>query len=300
MNKKKRNINIINLAEDTIDDDEKIEETVNQIEEVTPIESNDIEVKEQTPLDVNQEINLETSKNEIEVKKGNHFQISESFKEWNQKEEALLKPRVSKFAEKVLIRAKETKEIEKKLREKEQMERQQIIEEKERERYDKFTEEYRREINDERIRNYENNYKEDNYKYREDYSHSDYNYGKNFRNEDLRTSTPRRYKEELLEEQPYSTKSINGKRDHLEEQSREAYSNTYVNSPVPAAVPPQATNSIQIVAEELRKSFKVMASQSIVKRLSKYLSEGKIQNKDDFKHLSRKITHSIFGERKKR
>jgi len=116
--KRNNNINIINLTEDNIDD-EKIEEeevtTGNKSEEI-PIE-NDIEVKEQTPLDINQEINLETTKNEIEVKK-DHFQISESFKEWNQKEEVLLKPRISKFAEKVLIRAKETKEIEKKIKRK--------------------------------------------------------------------------------------------------------------------------------------------------------------------------------------
>jgi len=74
------------------------------------------------------------------------------------------------------------------------------------------------------------------------------------------------------------------------------YSNTYENSPIPTTQP---SNSIQLVAEELRKSFKVMASQTIVKRLSKYLEESKIQNKDDFKHLSRKITHQILEKEKR-
>jgi len=295
-----RNI-MINLTEESID--EKIEETIVENEIAISSTNEDIQYTESkenqngTSNGSTQEINLETIKNEPDIKK-DHFQISESFKEWNQKEEVLLKPRISKFAEKVLIRAKETKESEKRQREKDQMERNQQIEEKEREKYERFTEEYRREINDDRIRSYDN-YKEGTYNYREDFTNTDYNYGKNYRTDDLRNSTPRRgYKQdEIIEEQSYPTKS-NGKRDHIEEQSRDSlYSNTYENSPIPTTQP---SNSIQLVAEELRKSFKVMASQTIVKRLSKYLEESKIQNKDDFKHLSRKITHQNFRKIKKR
>jgi len=48
------------------------------------------------------------------------------------------------------------------------------------------------------------------------------------------------------------------------------------------------------ISEERRVNFKKEASKVVVKHLSKYLKKGRITNKDDFKHLSRKLAHKVM------
>mmetsp|Transcript_10558 Transcript_10558/g.14454 ORF Transcript_10558/g.14454 Transcript_10558/m.14454 type:complete len:407 (-) Transcript_10558:19-1239(-) len=49
-----------------------------------------------------------------------------------------------------------------------------------------------------------------------------------------------------------------------------------------------------ILEEQKRVDLKIEVSKTVVSALNKYLKEGKIANKDDFKHLSRKLTHKLM------
>jgi len=46
--------------------------------------------------------------------------------------------------------------------------------------------------------------------------------------------------------------------------------------------------------EKIRKDFRVHTASLIVNRLSRYHKTGRIPDKEDFKHLSRKFTHKFI------
>lgn len=48
------------------------------------------------------------------------------------------------------------------------------------------------------------------------------------------------------------------------------------------------------VEESRRVGFKTSASEVVVKRLSRYMKENRIGDKEDFKHLSRKLVHKVM------
>jgi len=69
--------------------------------------------------------------------------------------------------------------------------------------------------------------------------------------------------------------------------------------PVPHSVLPAHSTTTKLpsgiaMMEERRVTFKQQASKIVCSRLSKYLKEGRIANKEDFKHLSRKLTHKVM------
>jgi len=46
--------------------------------------------------------------------------------------------------------------------------------------------------------------------------------------------------------------------------------------------------------EERRVKFKQEASEAVINNLTKYFKNGKITSKEEFKHLSRKLTHKLM------
>lgn len=63
--------------------------------------------------------------------------------------------------------------------------------------------------------------------------------------------------------------------------------------PIPRTETAKVPEELKIV-EERRVTFKKEASRVVVKHLSKYLKAGRIANKEDFKHLSRKLAHKVM------